>query len=467
MQIPILTGVYTDSSPDFRTAYPINMAPVPMPQGISNGYLRPAEGLVSHGAGPGVDRAGIEWRGQCYRVMGSRLVRIASDGGLTDIGDVGLSDKLATFDYSFDYLAIASAGRLYLYNGATLQQVTDSDLGTVLDVVWVDGYFMTTDGEFLVVTELGDPFAVDPLKYGSAEADPDPVVALLKLRNEVYALNRHTIEVFDNVGGDNFPFARIESAQIQKGCVGTRACCVFQEAIAFLGSGRNEAPGIYLGTNSVARKISTAEIDRVLAGYSETRLAEVLLEARNDRAHQYLYVHLPDQTLVFDAAATEALQQPAWFILTSSVEGLSQYRARNFVWCYDKWLCGDPVGNSYGYLTTDRADHYGAKVRWQFQTAILYNESRGAVVHSLELVCLPGYAVFGVDPVVTTSYSVDGQNWSQDRRLSLNGFGALNKRAVWHQQGFMRNWRIQRFQGTSDARLPVARLEASVEPLAV
>jgi hypothetical protein len=89
------------------------------------------------------------------------------------------------------------------------------------------------------------------------------------------------------------------------------------------------------------------------------------------------------------------------------------------------------------------------------------------VVHSLELVCLPGYAVFGVDPVVTTSYSVDGQNWSQDRRLSLNGFGALNKRAVWHQQGMMRNWRIQRFQGTSDARLPVARLEANLEPLAV
>jgi hypothetical protein len=467
VQIPILTGVYTDSSTDFRTAYPVNMAPVPMPQGISNGYLRPAEGLVSQGAGPGVDRGGIEWRGQCYRVMGPRLVRIAADGRLTDIGDVTSDGKLATFDYSFDYLAIASAGRLYLYNGNTLRQVTDPDLGTVLDVVWVDGYFMTTDGEFLVVTELNDPFAIDPLKYGSAEADPDPVVALLKLRNEVYALNRHTIEVFDNVGGDNFPFARIEGGQIQKGCVGTRACCVFQETIAFLGSGRNEAPGVYLGTNSVARKISTAEIDRVLAEYSEAQLSEVLLEARNDRAHQYLYVHLSDQTLVFDAAATEALQQSAWFILTSSIEGLSRYRARNFVWCYDKWLCGDPGSNGYGYLTTDRADHYGNKVRWQFQTAILYNESRGAVVHSLELVCLPGYAVFGTDPVVTTSYSVDGQNWSQDRRLSLNGFGALNKRAVWHQQGFMRNWRIQRFQGTSDARLPVARLEASVEPLAV
>jgi hypothetical protein len=68
-----------------------------------------------------------------------------------------------------------------------VRQVTDPDLGVVLDVVWVDGYFMTTDGEFLVVTELTDPTQVNPLKYGSSEVDPDPVVALLKLRNEVYA----------------------------------------------------------------------------------------------------------------------------------------------------------------------------------------------------------------------------------------------------------------------------------------
>jgi hypothetical protein len=44
---------------------------------------------------------------------------------------------------------------------------------------------------------LNDPTAVDPLKYGSSEADPDPILAIRKIRNEVYALNRHTVEVFD------------------------------------------------------------------------------------------------------------------------------------------------------------------------------------------------------------------------------------------------------------------------------
>ena len=45
MQIPILDGIYTDNNSDFRTAYPVNLIPVPKGQGISAGYLRPAEGI--------------------------------------------------------------------------------------------------------------------------------------------------------------------------------------------------------------------------------------------------------------------------------------------------------------------------------------------------------------------------------------------------------------------------------------
>jgi hypothetical protein len=36
---------------------------------------------------------------------------------------------------------------------------------------------------------------------------------------------------------------------------------------------------------------------------------------------------------------------------------------------------------------------------------------------------------------------------------------------VWFQQGHMRNWRIQRFRGSSDAHISIARLEAQLEPL--
>jgi hypothetical protein len=467
MQIPIVNGIYTDNTPELRTSYPVNLVPVPKQSGISNGFLRPGDGIVSNGTGPGIDRGGINWQGELYRVMGTKLVEINSAGTVTVLGDVGGPiNQLVTFDYSFDELAIASGGRLYYWDGSTLTQVTDPDLGVVLDVVWVDGYFMTTDGEFLIVTELSNPLSVNPLKYGSSEVDPDPVVALLKLRNEIYALNRNTIEVFDNVGGELFPFARIDGAQIQKGCVGTQACCVFIERIAFLGSGRNEAPGIYVGAAAVTEKISTQEIDILLLDYTEAQLALVKLEARNDKNHQHLYVHLPDRTVVYDASASQALQTPVWFTLTTTLLGFAQYRARNLVWVYDKWTVGDPQSSNIGYLVQDIGSHWGQQIRWEFGTLIVYNESNGAIFNELELVSLTGSIALGKNPQISTSYSLDGKTYSQEKFISVGTIGNTKKRLAWFQQGHMRNWRIQRFRGDSDAHVSYVRLEAQIEALA-
>jgi hypothetical protein len=466
MQIPISQGIYTDNKPDFRTVYPRNLVFVPKSNGISEGYLRPADGIVQLGTGVGVDRGGIEWNGVCYRVMGTKLVSIDSVGVSTILGDVGGAGQV-TFDYSFDRLAVASGGALYYYDGTTFTQVTDPDIGTVVDVVWVDGYFMTTDGEFLIVTELNNPLAVNPLKYGSAEADPDPVVALLKVRNEVYALNRHTIEVFENVGGELFPFSRIEGAQVQRGAIGTHTCCVFMDAIAFMGGARNESVSIWVGSNGQSVKLSSREIDEILSEYTETQLSQAVMEAVSYKSHDFLYIHLPNRTIVYDGGASKEIGVPVWFILTSGVGATGQYRARNFVWCYNKWLVGDPTSATHGYIDSNISTHYGNAVAWEFGTQIIYNEGRGAILHSLELVSLTGRVAVGADPQISTSYSIDGLTYSQERFAKVGASGNTTKRIVWLQQGAMRNWRIQRFKGTSDAHISMARLEAVIEPLNV
>lgn len=466
MQIPILNGIYTDGVSDFRTSYPRNMMPVPKQQGISEGYLRPADGVAQFGTGPGIDRGGINWNGVCHRVMGSNLVRILEDGSTQILGSVAGTNQV-TFDYSFDRLAIAAGGFLYYWNGSVLSQVTDADLGTVVDFVWVDGYFMTTDGSSLIVTELNDPYSVNPLKYGSSEADPDPIKGIIKLRNEVYAVNRYTIEVFQNVGGDLFPFERIEGAQMQRGSIGTFASAMFLENIAFLGGGRNEAPAVWIGSNSSTTKISTREIDQILLSYSEQQLADVVMEVRVSNGHQLLYVHLPDQTLVYDGAGSQVVGEPVWFVLTTSLIGLGQYRAKNFVWCYGKWLCGDPTSALHGQLVNNISSHYGVVNGWEFGTLIVYNEGRGALFHELELVALTGNVELGTDPTLWTSYTVDGQTWSQERPRSAGTQGQRLKRLSWLQQGHMRHWRIQKFRGDSTAHISVARLEAKIEGLNV
>jgi hypothetical protein len=465
LQIPILSGAYSDGNADFRVSYPLNMVPVVQQQGISNGYLRPADGIVSNGTGPGLDRGGIEWNGVLYRVMGTNLVSISATGVVTTIGTIPGTNR-AIMVYSFDYLAIAADGALYLYDGATLTQVTDPDLGTVVDVVWVDGYFMTTDGEFLVITELNNPFAVDPLKYGSSEIDPDPVVGLIKLRNEIYAVNRHTIEVFQNVGTTGFPFERIAGAQITRGSVGVNANCAYLDQIAFIGGGMGEGIAVWLGSNGNSQKISTREIDLVLGEYTETQLAAAFMEPRTDKDHRQLLIHLPDKTLVYDAASSAGAQQPVWYTLSSSLDGTGEYRSSRLVYAYNRWNTADTQSSSFGYLVDNIATHWGQTVGWSFQTQIIYNESRGVVVHDLELVALTGRVALGADPQISTSYSQDGVTYSQPKFIKAGKIGDRSKRLVWMQQGAFRNWRLQRFSGTSDAFLSFARLEARLEPLA-
>jgi hypothetical protein len=67
---------------------------------------------------------------------------------------------------------------------------------------------------------------------------------------------------------------------------------------------------------------------------------------------------------------------------------------------------------------------------------------------------------------VWTSYSLDGLTYSVEKPARVGKLGEYNKRVVWLQQGSMRNWRLQKFRGTSEAQLAMARLEARVEPLA-
>ncbi len=466
MQIPILNGTFADESPDFRSSYPRNMVPVPKAQGISSGYLRPADGIVQTGTGPGPVRGGHVWRGVCYRVMADKLVRVYEDGTVRELASIYGTGPVR-FDHSFDRMIIVAEGRLYYWNGAAISEVIDQDLGVVIDALWADGYTMTTDGEHIVVTDLNNASAVNPLKYGSAEGDPDKVMALLKLRKTPCAVGRHTVEMYQNVGGNLFPFERIDGAQLQRGSLGTHCCAIFMEAIAFLGGGRNEAPGIWLGQNGSTVPLSTREIDTVLAGYTEVELSASIMEVRVFNKHQLLYLHLPDQSLVYDAAASAVVQEPVWSYLTSSIVGNATYRARNFLWCYDKWLCGDPTSGALGHVDDTISSHYGEVVGWEFGTSILYNESRGAIVNQLELVALPGRVDLGADPVVWTSFSEDGVTWSMEKSDTAGKQGDRARRLTWLRQGWMGNWRIQRFRGTSDCHMSFARLEAQLEPLNV
>lgn len=460
-QIPLLSGYGANENADFVQQLPVNLEAVPGKQGISNGSVRSAPGAEAFATGPGIGRGGIEWNGICHRVMGTKLVTVSATGTIAVLGDVGGAGP-CSFTYGFGRLAIRSGTNLYYWDGTTLAQVTDPDLGPCLDVIWEDGYFISTDGTAIVVTDLSDPMSISPLKYGSAEADPDMVTGLLVVRDELVALGANTCEFFQDVGGAGFPFQVNNGATIPIGCVGPQAKCLYSQTFAFVGAGRNHATAVWMAAGGSAQKLSTRAVDDILAGVTDQ--TSIQLEARVYRDEERLYVHLPNQTLVYLFNASQAAQEPIWYIAASGQAMDKAYRLRNAILCYGEWIVEDTETAQLGKLSDSIATHFGEATGWRFVTNFLYNSGKGFIVHALELIGLPGRGS-SVEPTAFLSYSKDGETWSMERAQKLGGPANRSKRMLWNPHTRARNYLMLKFRGDSTGLVGFAALEADVEAL--
>lgn len=459
MQIPILFGTKTLNNGDLETVLPLNREPVAEQSGFSRGYLRVAMGARTIATGPGVDRGGINWNDVCYRVMGTKLVKVVG-AVVTILGDVGTGLATALepvrMDYGFDRLAIVSGGRLYYYDGIALTQVTDTDLGVVFDVQWIDGFFMLSDGQYIIVTELNDPTSIMPTKYGSAESDPDPVTGLIKFRGEMYVTGRYTVQVFDNIGGNGFPFQNNKGAEIPRGCVGPGAKVLYADTFAFVGGARGETIGVHLAGSGGSKKISTTVIDKALARVTD--LTQITLETRSGENEQRLYLHLPDTSYVFLTGFSVTAQDLTWYEVGSN----GPYRIRNSVLVNDDWICADLGSAQIGLIDDGIATHFGAIVERRFQTVALYNQSKGGILGAIELVGMPGR---GGQTTIFISFSQDGQTWSDERAISGGAPGQRQRRMVYRPRKMFRNWIAIRFREMDEGLASYAALECDITGL--
>ena len=453
MQVPIQSGVRS-SKAGYATTFPVNLQHEVRESGLSKGQIVTARGASTFATGPGKDRGGAVFRGVHYRVMGSKLVSVSESGTITEIGDVGNDGRPAGFTQDFERLAVRSAEGLYYWDETTLLKVADFDLGKVLDATWMDGYFITTDGEYIVVTDLLDPTSVDTLRYGSAESDPDPVTGVEAFEEELYGFGRFSVQVFRNVGTTGFPFQNVRGATVSVGCVSADAKVRIGQTLAFVGGARDEPIGVYIMGGGRATRISPPEIDEMLA---KENASTIVLEARTFGDEQHLIIHLSDRAIVLAIRATGEVGQGAWHIAHSGY--FDRYRLRHAVFVYGKHICGDPTSGTLGVLSHDVDTHYGETVHWRFEAGLLFDQGNGMIMREVDL--------FGRKPSKPTtiwlSMTRDGETWSREVGRKLEG--KRSERMQWRpnvrvdeQVGF-------RFRGTG--QIAVARCDVTGEPLSV
>lgn len=454
--VPLLSGIAATEQAEYATRYPLNLEPVAVDNKLSKGQLRATSGAIQIGTGPGIDRGAVTWNNQHYRVMGGDLVRVEQDGTATSIGTIGGADYVS-LDYGFDRLTIASNLQLWYSDGASVTQVTDPDLGLVLDAMWIDGYTMTTDGTYVIVTELSDPTSVLPLKYGSAEEDPDMVTGLMKLRDQPYIIGRNTIQLFQNVGGNGFPFITVEGATIPYGCVSPSAKCYFANSFAFVGGGRDEALGVRIAGQADASKISTRAVDEALARVTDP--TSIIMESRFYKDEQRLFVHLPEESWVFLGNATAKVQEEVWYRVKS---GDAEYRIRNAIPAYGKFIVGDTQSSAIGVISDDVSTHFGEEPGWSFDAGLL--EGPG-ILHSVQLIGLQGRGPPGEESRIFFSMTKDGTTYSAESVVSAGKAGDRRLQLQWRPHTRFLTMLGMRWRGTGPAMPGFAKIDAKVEDL--
>jgi len=416
LSIPIIKGDSTVKNADYRDLLPVNFTAVAKDILGASGYLLSHPGLVFHGAGVGVDRGGYwnERQGNHYRVSGGKLISVEADGSISQIGDIsGL--KRASMAHSFNTQSVVADGKWWRYDGTTLTQSTDSDLGSPIDHTWIDGYYFFTDGEYLFHTDILNEASIDPLKFATSEFSPDPTLAVDRTSdNQIIAFNRYTTEYFVNQATDNFAFRRIEGKAVKCGVVGTHCETELEGQFYIIGGGREESVSIHVISAGTYSSIATREVTKIIKAYTEAELADAVLETRVEDEDRFLVVRLPNETLLFNATIARKLgKEYAWTIVKSGVTTDEKWRGINGV--LDPrlgWVYGDNQNSNIGLLDDSVASQYDDMVESIFYSPMIDLEAIS--IDQLEVKTIPGHQINTDDVTCAVSLTYDGLSYGAE-----------------------------------------------------
>ena len=398
---------------------------------------------------------------QPYFVNGTGLFRLNSDetttiiGGFNTIPDTG-PVSIASNDTQQLILVPGRDG--FINNGTSVSIISDIDFkanGIPQTVIFIDGYFLcTTDTKKFIISAINDGTAWNPLDFGTAESDPDPIVAGLNFRSQAVIFGTQTTTFFDNIGGVDLPFVR--SLTLAKGLFARFSVVEINNTFIFIGGGENENAAIWQFQGNDYIKVSTGAIDKILAALTESELQDIVAYAYSDNNNYFVDWSLPNETISYDITTGK------WHLKKSKVNDLiGGWRPRNIIKAYNKLYCGDRLDGTIGEVSRTFLDEYGEIIERTFDVRPLRNETRSFSLPRIEVTVQSGVGV-GSSPTIGLSTSKNGSTFGDIRTRSIGNSGNYNKRAVWRRNGRFQRYGLLRFTHADKSEFFVISIDADI-----
>jgi len=475
-QLPITNGFYVSNSLPISAQECTNWyVVVEGAPALAQETLRGTPGIEqveTSGVISQTNRGAHTMAGVPYFVNGDGLYRLDQTQAvpteiynLVRVGTIAGTKRVSMADNGTQLMILVPNGNGYIYNRPAniFSQITDLDFtanGDPQFVVFVDGYFVcSTDTKKFIVSAINNGLNWNALDYGTAESDPDVIVAPIVFKNQLFISGSQTFEAFQNIGGSDFPFQRT-GLFLDKGVFSPYSLINTQDTFMWVGGGMNESPAIWAFAGNSTQKISTVAIDFILKSLTTAQLENIYSWAYSQNGAYFVAFALPGSTLVYDHSSQRWHERKSYY---DNENG--GYRVSGMTQAYNHVFCGDQVDGRIGKLNPDLFTEYGNNIIRTVATQPFQNNMQSIFVPSIELTVESGVGNSdSVDPVIAMDRSEDGKTWSDQRLRKIGKIGEYNKRAIWRRNGRASRFEIFRFTLSDPVKPVIIQLTADIIP---
>lgn len=398
-------------------------------------------------------------------VSGDTLYRVASDGTSVTVGTIPGTGRVH-MEHNDTQLAVMHSAGWEVVTIDTLGIGSVPDAPTTAQGTYLDSYivFPNTNGTY-GWTAIANAQSLDALDFASAEAQPDPIIAVLSDHRELWLFGETTTEVAQTSGDADLVFTR--TAIMEYGCCAKYSPAKSDETAFWLG--RNEAGQgtVFKAQGYSPSRISTHALEAAIAGYGDVSDAWGYCYQQN--GHTLYVLTFPGRaTWAFDASNQRWTQLSYRNPTTGERE---QHRGNAYLFLGGQHVVGDYETGALYQLDLNTYTDNGQPIERERAWSVIQNEGKWLRHNRLEIHAEMGVGLDGIasptpgaDPQWTLDWSDDGcRTWSNARQIAMGKLGAFRNRAFIRRLGLSRN-RVYRLRTAEPVKLSIygADLDATV-----
>lgn len=387
-------------------------------------------------------------KGRSFFVAGSGFYEVMADQSYVLRGTVSFSNEFVSMsDNGFQVCAVGGDnGYVFTLADNTFSQIVSDGWFGADTVSFLDGFgvFNKPKTNQYYVSSPYDFSALDVLDFASVESNPNNIVAVATVHQNIWCLGTDSIEIEYPSGDADFPFTRVQGAFIEYGCVAAGTVVNSANTLFWLGADQNGAGIVWMASGYDPQRISTSAIENYLQQYNAD-LSLATAYTYQEEGHFFYLLNVPGMptTVVFDVTEKQWHERAYFNTTTGQYERqLGQCHA----YAFGKHLIGDyRTGNIYVQDLNYTTDN-GALIRRERIAPHMINNLDYLFFESFQLDMQTGIGLDGspgiqdTDPMIMLSWSNDGgHTWSDEDWRSAGKIGEYTERALWRQLGRSRD----------------------------